>query len=162
MADSAVTVTDAGGITRSVDTHTQPNGDHREAVVIGDPVTTLVGSVLSAAPAGTEAAVLVRQTGTLPVAAAATPTRTAVAAATTSVQVWASTAGRLGGSILNESTGTVYLSYAATSAVSSADVKIPSGGLYELPVNSNMRITSAVSAIWSAAATGTLRCVEWV
>ncbi len=43
MADSSVSLTPGTGV--QVDTRTQPNGDHREVVVLGDPTNTNVAAV---------------------------------------------------------------------------------------------------------------------
>ncbi len=43
MADSSVSLTPGTGV--QVDTRTQPNGDHREVVVLGDPTSTAVAAV---------------------------------------------------------------------------------------------------------------------
>lgn len=43
MADSSIEVTPGSGA--EVDTRTQPGGDHRQVVVVGDPVTTATAQV---------------------------------------------------------------------------------------------------------------------
>lgn len=161
MADSSIGIVDAAGATRQVDGFTQANGDLREAVVVGDPTSTNVAAVIAAGPAGTEAGVVVRQAGPLPGAAEATAARAQIAASTTAVAVWAARAGRKGGSLCNRTSGDVSIAFAGTVTLDDADIVIGPGQVYELPSDSNMRITTAVSAIWSAAATGTLRAVEW-
>lgn len=161
MPDSSIGILDSAGATRQVDGFTQPNGDLREAVVVGDPTTANVAAVLAAEPASTDAGLVVRQTGPLPGASAATAARSQITPATTVQAVWAARVGRKGGSLFNQSAGSAFIAFAGTVTLTDADIVIDPGQVYELPSTSNMRITDAVSVVWEAAATGTLRAVEW-
>ena len=73
---------------------------------------------------------------------------TSVAGSATNVTLLAANANRLGFSVYNDSTSTLYLKAGATATTSSYSVKIPKDGYYEDPYN----YTGRVDAIWSSAA----------
>ena len=84
-------------------------------------------------------------------------TVTAVASSATSVQIVAANAARLGLSIYNDSTYSLYLRY-GSGAASSSDfsVLLQSGALYEVPDRS---VTLEVRGVWSSA-NGNARATE--
>jgi hypothetical protein len=159
--DTSVGIVDAAGATRQIDAVAlDSNGDLRQFVIVGDD-SGARAPLLTTEPAGTEAALLVRQTGPAPGGRAGTLARAQIVSATTSTAVWAARAGRRGGSLCNRSNGEVFVGFGATVTLDNADVVIGPGGLYELPMTSNLRITDPVSVIWASVVTGTLRTVEW-
>lgn len=91
-----------------------------------------------------------------------TPVRSGNAALTnvpgsaSSVQLLASTAGRLGATFHNDSTATLYLKFGTTASTSSYTAKIGPDEYYELP---NPVFTGQIDGIWSSA-TGTVRITE--
>ena len=162
MADLSIPILDADNVRRTIDAHTQASGDYREAVTLGDASNAETARVLTGTPGASDAGVVVRPVGTaLQAPAAAAVTQNQWNSSTVAQTVWIARPTRLAGSLFNGSTGTVYLKYAAVATLANADVGIPPGGVYELPTTSAVRITQSVSVIWDAAATGTLRTVEW-
>jgi hypothetical protein len=159
--DTSVGIVDAAGATRQIDAIAlDSTGDLRQFVIVGDD-SGARAPLLTSEPVGTEAGLVVRHTGPAPAGRAGTIARAQIVSATTSTAVWAARAGRRGGSLCNRSNGEVFIGFQATVTLDNADVVIPPGGLYELPMTSNLRITDAVSVIWASAVTGTLRTVEW-
>ncbi len=160
MVDTSVGIVDAAGATRQVDAESMDNGDLRQYVIIGDAAGAKA-PLLASEPLGTEPGLVVRHTGPALAGRAGTIARAQIVSSITSTAVWAARAGRRGGSLCNRSNGDVFLGFGATVTLDNADVVIPPGALYELPMTNNLRITDAVSVIWATAVTGTLRTVEW-
>ncbi len=159
--DTSVGIVDAAGATRQIDAVAlDSNGDLRQVSIIGDD-TGARAPLLASEPVGTEPGLVVRHTGPALAGRAGTLARAQIVSSTTSTAVWGARAGRRGGSLFNRSAGAVFLGFGATVALADADIVIPPGGLYELPMTSNLRITDPVSVIWETAVTGTLRTVEW-
>lgn len=74
-----------------------------------------------------------------------TTTPTTVAASTTSVVILAANANRKGGTIWNNSTGTLSLEFGATAVAATAAVKLAAGALYEIPFD----YVGVIAGIWS-------------
>ncbi len=161
MPDSSIGLVAADGTTKQVDTFTMPNGDHREAVVLGDGSSVTTAAVTASAPSSDAPGLVVRPASPAPSALAATIGRNRVSPSTVSQLALVSSPTRRGASFCNATNGTVYLSFAATSATGTADVLLPPGAVYELPNGPNLRVTQEVSVIWAAAASDTLRVTEW-
>lgn len=161
MADTSMTVIDAAGATRSIDAHSQADGNLREAVVVGDAVTAATATVSTSLPADNASGMVVRVVGGTQAPAPATG-RTNLAVSTTSQAAWPDRPTRRGGLIFNFSDGDVYLAFATTASVTAPDLIIPPGAGYELPNTSSLRITGPISVVWlDAAATGSVRLTEW-
>jgi hypothetical protein len=99
--------------------------------------------------------------GTMPVknASSSTSVLSSVAASVTSVTVLAANASRLGATVFNDSTATLYLAFSASAASTTAyTVQLAAGGYYELP-NSGLAYVGAMTGIWSAA-NGSARVTE--
>jgi hypothetical protein len=94
-------------------------------------------------------------TTTLP---ATTGTITSPALSLTSFTVLASNTARLGATVFNDSSNTVYLALASAASVTSYTCQIASGGYYELP-DSTSRYTGIITGI-ALVATGNLRVTE--
>jgi hypothetical protein len=142
MANSAVAITAGAGT--NIDTFTMASGDHRQAVVIGDPSADNVATVKA-----TGALVV----DTLP---HTTGAATSVAAAAADTTLLASNANRRGATFFNESTATLYLLLAnATSSITVYTVQVPPYGYYEAP----FAYSGVVKGIWSSA-TGNVRVTE--
>jgi hypothetical protein len=75
----------------------------------------------------------------------------------TSVQLLASTAGRLGAMVFNDSTEALYVKFGTTASVTSFTVKILAGGYFEFP---QPVYTGRVDGIWAADAAGAARITE--
>jgi hypothetical protein len=161
VPDSSIGLVAADGTTKQVDTVTMPNGDHREVVALGDPGSITTAAVQTTEPASNAPGLVVRQASPAPPGFGAAVSRTALNPSTVSQLALAFRTERRGASFCNASNGTVYLSFAGTSATGTADILIPPGGLYELPNTSNLRVTQDVSVVWAGAASDTLRIVEW-
>lgn len=80
-----------------------------------------------------------------------------VAASATTVQLRASTAGRLGLIVANDADVSLYLKYGATASLTSFTAKIPPRGLWEMP---QPIYTGVVDGIWDASPTGAARVTE--
>lgn len=122
MADSTVSVNIAGGATAPVDTFTQPGGDHRQAVVLGDAAAAQTAAV------DTAGRLAVRN----PVSSAATVAPVVLTAATSATLLTANTA-RLFGSVYNPLTTDLLIALAATASAASYTVLVPPLGYFELP-----------------------------
>lgn len=88
---------------------------------------------------------------------ASTATLTNVNDTASSTSLLASTAGRLGVTVFNDSTSTLYLKYGTTASATSFTVKIPPGAYWEMPLPI---YTGAIDGIWSADASGAARITE--
>lgn len=123
--------------------------------------SVLVG--LSSAGGGTFVNVKVNPSGTLEVnatpVASATATQSAVADSATSVTILASNSARLGASVANDSTVTLYLRLSATAATTTAyTVAVVANAYYEVP----FRYTGAITGIWASDPnTGAARVTEF-
>lgn len=82
---------------------------------------------------------------------------TSVAGSTVSVSILAANQERKGVNIFNDSSSAMYLAFAATASTSAYTVKIPAGGLYEMP-NPTIYLGN-LSAVWDTA-TGNARVTE--
>lgn len=98
----------------------------------------------------------VTSTTPLPVVVPSTSAvETSVAGIDSSVQLLAANAARKNGSIRNDSTATMYISFGSLATTGSA-IRLLSQETYELPVS----YTGAMNAIWESA-TGNARIVEF-
>lgn len=86
-----------------------------------------------------------------------TATLSNVADSATSVSLLASTAGRRGCIIVNDSTEALYLKYGATASTTSFTVKLGPGQYWEMPTPI---YTGAIDGIWAASASGSARITE--
>lgn len=87
--------------------------------------------------------------------ATTTTASTSVAASATSVTVLASNTGRIGATIYNDSTATLYLKLGATASSTSYSVKMLADDYYEVPYF----YTGVIDGIWTSA-TGSARVTE--
>lgn len=88
----------------------------------------------------------------------ATATLTNVNDTASSTSLLASTAGRLGATIFNDSTSSLYVKYGATASATSFTVKLDPGAYWEMPMPI---YTGAIDGIWSADASGAARITEF-
>ena len=86
---------------------------------------------------------------------AATSTLTNVASSATTVTVLALNTGRIGATVMNDSTAILYLKLGATASATSYTVKMAAGGYYEVPFG----YTGIMDGIW-ASANGSARVTE--
>lgn len=86
---------------------------------------------------------------------AQTPSQSSVAGSATSVTLLASNTNRLGATIANDSTATLYLKLGATASTTSYTVKLVQDAYYEVPFN----YTGIIDGIWGSA-TGNARITE--
>lgn len=86
---------------------------------------------------------------------AGTPAQSSVAGSASSVSLLASNANRLGATITNDSTATLYVRLGATASTSNYTVKLTQDAYYEVPYG----YTGAIDGIWSAAS-GNARITE--
>lgn len=90
---------------------------------------------------------------------AGTSTITSVAAQTTPATIINTNTARLGASVYNDSTATMYLLVGTqTPSTTNYTVQVPPGGYYEFPPG--ITVTTTASAVWSAA-NGSARVTEW-
>jgi hypothetical protein len=133
-------------------------------VISTDDVTTLNGSVSSGVKVqrvkstygddGTSRDV--SQAFPLPVRpVSSTGTISSVSSSITVVTLLASNASRIGASIFNDSTATLNVALAAGASATVLTVKVPAGGLYEVPNG----YTGIITGIW-ASANGAARVTE--
>jgi len=87
----------------------------------------------------------------------ATATLSNVNDSDSSASLLASNASRLGVTVQNDSTTTLYLKYGATASPTSYTVKIPAGAYWEMPYPI---YTGPIDGIWSADAAGAARLTE--
>jgi hypothetical protein len=122
MADTSVTVNTASG-TAPVDTRTQPDGDHRQAMVLGDATATATAAVDADGHLSTRGAV--SSTGVvLPV----------VLTASSSAVLLPADPGRLFGSIYNPLDADLLVALDDTASATSYTVIVPPLGYFELPL----------------------------
>ena len=145
MADSDIAIT--AGTGTKVDTRTVGAGtdEHRQVVVIGDPVTA--ANVVNVTASGGIETIEDRP---------ATATLANVSGSATNVTLRASNALRLGLLLFNDSTASCYVKFGATASATSFTVFLGPGAYYELP---HPCYTGIVDGIWTAAA-GTMRVTE--
>ena len=86
---------------------------------------------------------------------ASTPAQSSVAGSASSVSLLASNANRLGATITNDSSATLYVKLGATASTTSYTVKLVQDAYYEVPYG----YTGAIDGIWSSA-TGNARITE--
>lgn len=84
-----------------------------------------------------------------------TPTQSTVAASASNVTLLASNSNRLGGTIANDSTASLYIKLGATASTSSYTVKLLQDDYFEIP----FAYTGIIDGIWSSA-TGNARITE--
>jgi hypothetical protein len=113
--------------------------------------------VLIAGSDGTDARnILTDATGRIVVKSiCSTPAQTTVAASASSVSILASNTSRIGATIFNDSTVTMYLIMGTPASTTSYSVQINPNGYFELPYG----YTGAVAGIWGSA-TGNARITE--
>lgn len=87
---------------------------------------------------------------------AATATLTNVSDTATSTTVLAANANRLGATVHNDSTASLYLKFGATASATSFTIKIEPDGYYEVPFG----YTGIIDGIWTADASGAARVTE--
>jgi hypothetical protein len=85
-----------------------------------------------------------------------TATLANVSASASSVALQASNTARIGWSVYNDSTATLYVNFGATASATAFTVLVGPGGFYEMP---QVVYTGAINGIWSSA-TGTARVTE--
>jgi hypothetical protein len=144
MADSSIAVTAGAGT--QVDTRTQAGGDHRQVVVLGDPDAADIASV---GGAGTSAGLATRagKTSTAP-----TPAR--IGDATTSTQLLAANAARLGVVIHNDSDAVLYVKFGTAASATSYVYKLASQFHLSLPEPGQPIYTGIIHGIWATDAGG--------
>lgn len=86
-----------------------------------------------------------------------TGTKANVSGSASSVTVLAANVARLGASIWNDSSASLYLDLTGgTASATSATVQVPAAGYYEVPFG----YTGLITGIWGSA-TGAARVTEW-
>jgi len=144
MADTSVSVTP--GVGASVDARSQPGGDLRQVVTIGDGDATPIAAV--------DAAGLHSRPGR---AGTSNVTFTAATATAGGATLQAVNTNRLWWSVFNESTAILYLKLGTSPSTTSYTVQVPAGGYWEMPPG--IIWTGAITGIWSAA-NGNARTTE--
>lgn len=145
MADADVAITAGSGT--KIDTRTVGAGtdEHRQVMVVGDPVTA--ANVATVTAAGT---MLVND------GRPATATLANVASSASNVTLRASSTARLGLTLYNDSTSACYVKFGATASATSFTVFLGPTAYYELP---NPCYTGIVDGIW-VSANGNMRVTE--
>lgn len=139
MADTSVAITPGSGA--AVDARSQPGGDLRQVVTIGDGDTTPIAPVDAAG-----LHIHAGKTGTAP-----TPAR--VTAATSSTQLLAANTARLGVVIHNDSTtADLFVKYGTAASVTSYIYKLAPQQHLMLPEVGQPLYTGVIHGIWTAAA----------
>ena len=87
---------------------------------------------------------------------AATPTQSSVADTASSTTLLASNSSRLGATIYNDSTVTLYLKLGATASTTSFTVAMAASAYYEVPFG----YTGVIDGIWASDASGSARITE--
>lgn len=78
-----------------------------------------------------------------------------------STTILAANTGRLGATFFNDSTATLYLALANTTAsTTNYSLQIPANGYYELPVSKGGPYTGIIVGIWSSDAGGSVKVTE--
>lgn len=137
MADTSIAVTPSTAPgAQPVDTRTQPNGDHREVVTVGDPSTTTVAGV--------------NVSGALTVGelVAGTASRSPVASVVNAVQVLAANPLRRGCIAVNESTATLFVCYGSAGTATDYTYSVGPGGTW---VMDSPPFTGPIFMVWSTA-----------
>jgi hypothetical protein len=88
--------------------------------------------------------------GAIKKAPATTGTISSVTSAAASTLLLASNTNRLGATVYNDSTATLYLALASSASTTAYTVQVTAGGYFELP-NDGCGYTGAIYGIWSAA-----------
>lgn len=138
MADSSIGVTLGTGAL--VDTRTQPGGDHRQVVTIGDGDATPIAAV--------DAAGLHVHAGRTAVG----PTPFRITAATATTSLLNSNTARFGVVIHNDSTADLYVKYGGGATTTSYVYKVPAQGHLVLPEPGQPLFTGQLTGVWAAAA----------
>ena len=84
------------------------------------------------------------------------PTLSNVPASASSTSILASNSSRLGATVVNDSTATLYLKYGTTASTTSYSYQVPPGATWEMAFPP---YTGAIDGIWSSA-TGNARVTE--
>lgn len=136
MADSSVSIVDAGSVTRPVDAQLVGT-DYQQTVTLGDG--TNAGRV---AKIDTDGSLQVETN------VCSTSTKGNVTSVTTSVTILAANVARRAALIFNDSTSLLYLSFGtAATTTTSFSVRVAAGTLYVLDIP---LWTGAVTGTWSA------------
>jgi hypothetical protein len=145
MADADVAITAGAGT--KIDTRTVGAGtdEHRQVMVVGDPVTAANVALVTAA-----GGLLVTD------ARPATSTLANVASSATNVTLRASNTARLGLMLYNDSTSSCYVKFGATASATSFTVFMGPTAYYELP---NPCYSGIVDGVWIVA-NGNMRVTE--
>jgi hypothetical protein len=138
VADTSVAITPGSGA--SVDARSQPGGDLRQVVTIGDGDATPIAPV--------DAAGLHIHAGRTDIG----PTPFRIAAATSATSLLNSNAARFGVVIHNDSTADLYVKYGGGAATTSYVYKVPAQGHLVLPEPGQPLFTGQITGIWTAAA----------
>lgn len=138
IGDTSVSITPGSGA--SVDARSQPGGDLRQVVVIGDGDTTPIAPV-----DGAGLHVHAGKTATSP-----TPAR--VASAITSTLLLALNAARQGVVVHNDSSADLFVKFGTAASATSYVYKVSSQGHLVLPEPGQPLYTGVIHGIWSAAA----------
>lgn len=122
--------------------------------------TTVKAASTAAVAADPALVVAISPNNTLPTkeVRSATPTVTSVAGNTSSVTVLAANANRLGATIQNNTSKTLYLKFGSTASTSSHTVVIVKDAYYEVPFN----YTGLLSGIWDSGVSGNALITEIV
>lgn len=183
MADADITIKDGASADRKVDTRTVGAGtdEHRQVVVVGDGASTaelglpahdspdagsplkIGGKARTTEPSDVSAAAdrvdaYFDMKGRQIVAAkAGTATGSNVNDTASSTTLLSSNTARLGASIFNDSTSSLYVKLGTTASATDFWVKVAPGGYAEVPYG----YTGRIDGIWSADASGAARIVEF-
>jgi hypothetical protein len=134
VADTSVAITPGSGA--QVDARSQPGGDLRQVVTIGDGDLTPIAPV--------DAAGLQTRPGK---AAASSTAR--VTAATSSTLLLAANTARLTATVFNDSSAELYLKYGSGATSTSKKLTVPSKGFWEMPPGSTY--TGVIHGAWASA-----------
>lgn len=85
------------------------------------------------------------------------PTLSNVASSASTGTILATNSSRVGATIVNDSTATLYLKYGATASTTSYTYQVPPGATWEMPLPAYLGI---IDGIWSAA-NGNARCTDY-
>jgi hypothetical protein len=144
----------ADNVTFQTTAATPPSG----TVVSTEEITSLNGSVVTAQQV--QRVILAQRTAdstARDVVPGQTPTQASVAASATSVALLAANAARVGATVFNDSTATLYLKLGTTASTSSYTAQMPQNSYYETPFG----YTGAIDGVWGSA-TGNARITELV
>lgn len=139
-----------------------PVNDNSDSLTVDAPISTPVGVRISNGLAALIGQQLMA--GSLPVTMAsdqslvnpaATSAVTSVSGSASSVQLLAANANRLGATIFNDSTATLYVKFGTIASTTSHTVQLKASAYYEVPFN----YTGRIDGIWSSM-TGAARITE--